>query len=304
MVGSPVRGFVGRHQLGCYFTLAYALAWADWVPMALSGRRIGMDPGGPTHFLGLMAPLIAAFAIALMTGGPAAARELAARMIRFPKGVVVWLGIASPVLFFLVALAIGAIVGKPTPALEDFGRFGGAPRVGAAAVWLILFGWGGFGEEVGWRGFALPALQRRRSPLVAAILLGIVWAGWHAPLFFVIESYRTLGPTMLAGPFTLGITAGSVVLAWLYARSGGSLLAVALWHGTYNFFSGTLAARGLIAAIVSTAVMIWAAVLIVLEIRARRRQRPSVIGLAGPRCGSSAPRPTFSRASGAAISRR
>jgi membrane protease YdiL (CAAX protease family) len=246
--------------------------------MALAGRRVGTSSGGPTHFLGLLGPMIAALLIASITGGPAKLRELAARMIRIPKtSPAVWLAIASPALFFVAALLVVALAAKPRPRWEELGIFGGVPHVGPLGVWFILTVWNGFGEEGGWRGFALPHLQQTRSPLGAALLLGVVWAGWHLPLFFVIDTYRAFGPAILPG-FVLGIVSGSIVLAWLYNRSGGSVLAVALWHGSYNFFSGTLAVRGLVAAVVSSAVMIWAVVLVVLELRARRHLQPSIIG--------------------------
>ena len=82
----------------------------------------------------------------------------------------------------------------------------------------------------------------------------------------------------------LGLTCGAVILTWLYNWSGGSILLVAVWHGLYNFISGTQAATGMLAAVVSTLVMIQGVVLIVLEVRARRRGRPSVLA------------PAFSRA--------
>jgi hypothetical protein len=73
--------------------------------------------------------------------------------------------------------------------------------------------------------------------------------------------------------FTLGIVSGSVLLTWLYRGSGGSAFVVALWHACYNLVSGTAAAGGLLAAIVSTGVMVWATVIVVAEVRRGRRER-------------------------------
>jgi membrane protease YdiL (CAAX protease family) len=273
-----LRAFVRQRPVVCFFALAYALSWTNWVPMAIAGRHVGTTPGGPTHFLGLLGPMLAACVIAALASGSSGVRELTARMTRMPKrSVVVWFAIASPLLFFLVALGLAKLVGACLPRAGELGVFGGVPRIGPLGVWLALTVWNGFGEEVGWRGFALPGLQQKHSALGAAVLLGLGWAGWHLPLFFVIDTYRALGPMILPG-FALGIVSGSIVLSWLYNRSGGSVLAVAIWHGSYNFASGTVAARGLIAAIVSTAVMIWAVVLVILDVYARRHHRPSVIG--------------------------
>jgi len=87
------------------------------------------------------------------------------------------------------------------------------------------------GEEIGWRGYALPLLAARLGLARASLLLGIVWAVWHLPLFFVpgIDNY---GQSFVI--FALQVTAISVPMAWLYARTGGSLLLVMLMHGANN----------------------------------------------------------------------
>jgi membrane protease YdiL (CAAX protease family) len=87
------------------------------------------------------------------------------------------------------------------------------------------------GEEVGWRGFALPRLQTRYSPLVASIIIGFFWALWHLPWW-----RAELGSfTSKYWLFVSGITfACSFILTWLYNRSGGSILAVGLMHVSSN----------------------------------------------------------------------
>ena len=153
-------------------------------------------------------------------------------------------------------------------------------------VWALLTLVNGFGEESGWRGYAIPKLQQRFSPLTATLILAPLWALWHLPYFFVVATYRSFGPQEVAG-FVLGLTLGAVVLTWLYNRSGGSILIVACWHGTFNLVTATVAAQGTIAAVVSTLVMLQAAVLVALELRARRRGLPSILG---PLFGSGGPR--------------
>ena len=78
-----------------------------------------------------------------------------------------------------------------------------------------------------WRGFALPLLQRRFSPLTAMLVVAVLWAGWHLPMFLVVNNFRSFSVGTVVG-WLFGLTAGSIVLGWLYNRSGGSVALVEL----------------------------------------------------------------------------
>jgi membrane protease YdiL (CAAX protease family) len=153
---------------------------------------------------------------------------------------------------------------------RDFGAFNGFPATSPIALWLMLVVINGLGEEAGWRGFLLPELQRRWSPIASSLIVGCFWAAWHAPAFFITETYRAMPPAMIP-MFLVGIVSGSVFLTWLYNRGRSSILLVAVWHATYNLFSGSQGARGALAAIESTVVMVIAALLLVQELRTIRR---------------------------------
>jgi membrane protease YdiL (CAAX protease family) len=183
----------------------------------------------------------------------------------------------SPAAFLTLGLIAMRVTGKPMPAVGDFGRFSGTPAIGLVGVFLLITLVGSLGEETRWRGYALPQLQRRFSPLTATVILAPLWFLWHLPQFAVIGTYRDLGPTAYVGMFR-GLTCGAIVLTWLYNRSGGSILLVIVWHGVYNFVGATQAATGTLAAIVSTLIMVQGIILVVLELRARRRGPPSVLG--------------------------
>jgi len=75
----------------------------------------------------------------------------------------------------------------------------------------------------------------------------------------------------------LGLTCGAFVLTWLYNRTS-SILLVIVWHGTYNFVGGTQAATGVLATVISTLIMIQGIALVLLDLRARRGGRPSILG--------------------------
>ena len=126
----------------------------------------------------------------------------------------------------------------------------------------------GYGEELGWRGLLADGLVDRVGEVRAALLVTVVWATWHLPLFWVVDSFRSMGWASIG--WVLGLLAGSVVLTRLYVGSGRSVLLVALWHTAFNFTTATTATQGLSAAITSTAVVVAAVVVLV---RARARER-------------------------------
>jgi membrane protease YdiL (CAAX protease family) len=270
-VAPPRKSWLERHALTTYFVLAYALSWAQWLPLAATGRVVDAGPE-PTHFPGLFGPCVAAFAVTLATRGTSGARDLVRAMFRW-RVAPVWYAVAlSPLAFGALAWAALAAAGR-APAAADLGRMGGIADLPPLLMFLALIPLNGFSEEVGWRGFALPRLQARRSALAASLLLAIPWALWHLPMFGVLESYRGISAAMFPG-FLLGLAAGSVVMAWAYNRSGGSVWLLAIYHAALNLTTATLAARGAMAAVVSTCVMVNAGVLLALEWRARRHRRP------------------------------
>ena len=156
-----------------------------------------------------------------------------------------------------------------------FAIYSGLPLLGLPTILLLVLLFNGFGEEAGWCGFALEPLQRRFGPVGGTLILAGLWAGWHTPTFFVVETYRTMTVPVIIGGFGLGICAGAIVLSRIAQRTNGSVLAAALWHALYNMTSATAASRGVIAAVTTTCVMAWAAVLLIAE--ARRRTRGSVL---------------------------
>jgi CAAX protease family protein len=204
-------------------------------------------------------------------------------MYRWRLSLVWWAATLAPVWFLAVALLIAAAVGN-LPRFSDFGRYSGLPTIGVGAV-AVLAIISAFGEEVGWRGFALPLLQRRYPALTAALLVTPIWALWHLPFFFTVTTYRNFALPGYVG-FVFGLGCGSVILTWLYNGTGGSILACAIWHGVYNLETGTVAANSTLQAVTTTLVIVQAAALVGLELHVRRHGRPSVIG---PRMTNYAP---------------
>lgn len=281
----PAGARFDARALVAFFALAYALSWAWAIPLAVTHQVVRRGDGWPTHYPSLLGPLLAAFAVTAWTTGRPGVRDLLARMGRWRVRLRWWLAAASPAAFLAVALLGLAAAGNQLPAVGDFGRFSGTPAIGLVGVFLLITLVGSLGEETGWRGYALPQLQRRFTALAATLIIAPLWALWHLPQFFVIATYRDFGLVEYVGMLP-GLACGAVVLTWLYNRSGGSVLLVIVWHGVYNFVGATQAAVGAVAAVVSTLVMLQALILVALELRARRRGQPSVLG---PACVAAQP---------------
>ena len=140
-----------------------------------------------------------------------------------------------PLRFYLLALTYIAVV-KLTAATVHHQVTGLRPPFGDRSLALILLAIAistpfQAGEEIGWRGFALPRLADRFGLRIASVLLGLIWAAWHLPQFYIAGADTYHQSFVVWG---LQVVAISVALAWLYAKSGGSLLLVMLMHSAIN----------------------------------------------------------------------
>jgi uncharacterized protein len=264
----------GGRELLAFLVLAFGLSWAWVIPQAVSHEVVHRGQGWPTEYPALLGPAVAALLVTTAAGGRAGVAGLLRRLLRWRVGLRWWLVALSPAAILGIALLGMWGAGLDLPRPVDFGLFSGTPAVGVPAVFLMITSVGGLGEETGWRGFALPRLQRRLSPLTASLVLAVVWASWHLPQFLVIATYRAFGVVEDVG-FVVGLACGAIVLTWLYNRSGGSILLVVIWHGVYNLAGGTQGATGVVAAVVSMLVVAQGLVLAGLDLRARRRGLPS-----------------------------
>ena len=221
--------------LAAYFALAFVLAWAFWVPAALSeqGAIGGSPPTALLLVLGTFAPSIAAVLVAARKGG-AETRALLGQFLRWRVGAK-WYAVAlfGPAALMLVAIGLHVALGGAVPDFPEPSRW---PLVAVNLVLVLLMG-GPLGEELGWRGFALPRLQARHGALRASVVLGVVWALWHLPLFAVPSAPQGQVPFLL---FVVQAVALSVFLAWAYNGSMGSLPIVLLLHASVNTWAGAL----------------------------------------------------------------
>jgi membrane protease YdiL (CAAX protease family) len=252
-----------RHPLITYFVLAYAFSWVVAIPLAAAAQGwVGWSLPPALHYMTGYGPLLSALITVALVEGKPGVRDLLRRMTQWHARPAWWLVAVSPIVLYGVAVVTLRFVRGTWSDPGALGRLNFLPDLGAGALllWLVTFG---LGEEPGWRGFALPRLQRRHSALAATLILAAFWICWHLPSFFYLGTYMKLGVSVLP-MFSLGIAAGAIVLTWLYNGSGGSVLLTAVAHASLNFVTASPVGDQTIAAIVSTVVMVWAVVVVLV----------------------------------------
>jgi membrane protease YdiL (CAAX protease family) len=162
------------HPLLSFFALAYALAWWVWIPYAFDLTFLG-----PILATG---PFLAAIIVTALTDGKVGLKTLLSRMVRWRVGLH-WYAAALglPVGVYLFAVSLNVLLGASASTSEQFGSW---YLVFPLFAYGLLFPLGGaFGEELGWRGYALPRVQAHVSALSAALIIGVIQTAWHLPLF-------------------------------------------------------------------------------------------------------------------------
>ncbi len=177
---SRTRGWVVAHPLVSYVLLTYFLSWSFWVPLALGGRTVETGVGWPSQMPGLVGPAVSAVIVTALVGGRAGLVDVWRRLTRWRVGRW-WLS----VLAILAAGAVGlALVGGIADTTDLTGYNGISAGIGPLATIAVVLVINGVGEETGWRGFLADGLLARHSLSVTSLLVALVWAPWHAPLFF------------------------------------------------------------------------------------------------------------------------
>jgi membrane protease YdiL (CAAX protease family) len=219
-----------RYPLLSFYLLSFGITWAVWLPAAagtagLLPFRVPIVVDGAAYFLG---PPLAAGIVLYAAEGWAGVRALLGRLLDWRIGAQ-WYAVAllwRPAVS-AAALALMAALGAPTPPLHGPWYLVAPLYVLTALARIVPY----VGEELGWRGYALPRLQARLGPLAAGVLIGLLAGLWHLPAFFIAGHPQYGAPI---APFMVWMIALAIVFTWLYNHTRGSLLPVALLHGAIN----------------------------------------------------------------------
>jgi uncharacterized protein len=248
-----------------YFALAYLISWIIWLPLILPKFGIDALPVLPKyhHYLGSFGPMIAAFIVKYIYEGPSGVKDLLKRMVQW-KVNWIWYVIvfAMPVVLVIAAGYADKLINMQSFTMKGFSTNNEFPQLGPAGYFLLNFLTFGIGEETGWRGYALPALQKKFSALTATLILAVGWACWHIPAFIYRPLYSQMSVAGIAG-FFMSLLMGAIVLTWLYNSTKGSLLVVAIFHAMIEliFISANITVK--MSSYLGAAIMV-AAILIIL----------------------------------------
>jgi membrane protease YdiL (CAAX protease family) len=216
---------VKRHPLITFFVLTYALSWTFEIPLVVQQDGIAGAQGLVLNILAANVPSVLAIVFTAMVLGRGSLRKLLGRLLIWRVNPLWYLVVLGPAALAGGMVALNAFLGGPPMSV-------GVPLLGVVIMLaLSIFPGSALGEEIGWRGYALPRLQTGRSALSASLILGVIWGFYHLPLYFTGQAGR---PLSLFPLFVLATIALSVVITWMYNSTGGSLLLVVLLHATFN----------------------------------------------------------------------
>jgi uncharacterized protein len=218
-----------KYPITWFYFLAFGISWLGMISAVLASR--GIAPFYRPYFLFLsiffvIGPALAAVIMSQVAHGKAGLRDLFKGLIRWRVGLIWYIlvilgsvGLLTLAQVITRLLGLTVTIAMPQVNLSPYGIFGFGVNLLANTC-----------EEIGWRGFALPHLQKRYNALISTLIVGTLWALWHLPLFFLV------GNPMSEYPFLwfIIIVTNAFIYTWIYNSTKGSILLVALFHGSLN----------------------------------------------------------------------
>lgn len=237
-----IQKWVKQKPLLSFFILAYAISWAFTIPFVYLWKEVcnqALKPWLVVFLPGAYGPTIAALLVTALINKKAGLKKLLSKL-KLWRVPWIWYGLAVLFPGLLYSLAVGL------SSFQKEALFGFKLEKRLLSIPLYLLAalpFGPLGEELGWRGFALPKLLQNHSPFRASLLLGIVWTFWHTPMFWypgaALPSFLQLS-LLNIGLFLTEITAESVLFTFLYFETKGSVLVAIIFHLSFNSSSGIL----------------------------------------------------------------
>lgn len=249
-----------------FFAIAFGVSYLFWIPLIVLEYDPFTIPGVILFAAGGLGVPGAAIFLLFWAAEEKHRRDYWRRLVDVRRIGLRWYA----VIFLLVptlnglALLLGILAGDTVPVFERTAELAADPvSILPYAFFMLMFG--PLPEELGWRGYALDGLQARWNASGASLILGVAWAAWHVPMFFMMSTYQAeLGVlTLPFWEFMVGATITSVLYTWIYNNTGRSILGAVLFHFSGNF-SGELVPHGPIGGFLPVVLTLLVVVVVVL----------------------------------------
>jgi membrane protease YdiL (CAAX protease family) len=225
-----MKTFLKKHQIIIFFALTFIISWYPWYT-----GGVGFKAAGPSY---------AGLTVVLIASGWAGVKMMLRRLVKWRVGIIWWaVALLGPLVITLITIGIHILAGGEAPKLLIWKQ---EPLMVPVLMLILISPMGGAGgeEPFGWRGYAQPRLQEkwgRLGPLVASLIIGIIWAVWHLPEFFNPASTQYALGTIGFFLLIFGEIANSIIMTWLYIKTNGSVLvAGVIWHLAIDLFGSTI----------------------------------------------------------------
>ena len=223
-----------RNILG-FVAIAYGISWICWLPIVkFIPLNLSDSPKFVIFFLvfGIYSPTISALLCSAVIGGWPTVKALIKKYILWRVGAF---GYFAAILFFPLVYVLCVFAFKVSYGSIGSIHFGVLPIL--PVLFFVSFFLGPLGEELGWRGFVLPFLERKYGYIKGSIAIGVIWTFWHTPLFWAKSGTAISGypVTFLSVTiYLLFITGASFIFTWLYSSTNGSVFLSILLHLSMN----------------------------------------------------------------------
>jgi len=223
---TAIINWIRKHQLISFFVLTYLITFKVQFLYAFLQPSKPMQNWSLVWFFSVFSPSISALIITAVIGGKAAVKRLISGFTRWNVGLRWYLAAAflfiGPLVITLIYMALGN---------SNTGSLASITLISFLGQVVFNFFSGPFSEELGWRGFALPRLQKKHSALVSSLILGVIHTFWHLPLYFIAGSSQMGIPLPI---YLVLVTSVNIYINWLYNNTRGSLVIAVLAHFAFD----------------------------------------------------------------------
>lgn len=231
------RPFVTNIPSGRFFILTFCLSWLVWIPLALSHFGIAFNIpeslSAVVRLLGVLMPAASAIILTVISGEKGVVRRLLTRLTIWR---IDWKWWGAAILAFPLLLVASAWLNN---IFSDTKVTFTQQNVASLIVNIIFLLIAVLGEEIGWHGVALPALQQKYSPQLASLILGLCWGVWHLPFWLLLDTFDQFGPVYLILNFVF-VLPTTFYATWFFNNSRYSLLLPVVFHLVFNIINTAL----------------------------------------------------------------